>query len=191
MGNKLADLQDKLDQWQTANSSYLQEIKTAVTRLKTPQYFQIISYFTYSLNVSHDSDLDSICLGNFYIENLGNQPLEKPYICLKISEGAPFEFSGRYVYETSKLKRKTPDAWERINDQTNKEEYWLRPLGKQTLLPGDKLHFSNFQLKWLAKGSYSGSLMGFIYGDQVKEGRSALNQINISGTAKERGEEHE
>ena len=50
------------------------------------------------------------------------------------------------------------------------------------LNPSETLTFSNFQMKWLPESSYAGSIMGFTYGDEAKDGISSFNQINVNGT---------
>ncbi|WP_067724769.1 hypothetical protein [Oceanobacillus damuensis] len=181
---------EKIVELQEMNTSYLKKIKSLVTEKKALSDFQVICYFTYSLNIFHEQGNENYCLGSFHIQNLGGRPLTNPYICIKISPGSPFDFSGKYLYKDSKQKMRMTDAWERINDPMDKQEYWLKPVEKNVLNPSETLSFSNFQMRWLPESSYAGSIMGFTYGDEEKDGISSLNQINISGTIiKEGGNE--
>lgn len=163
------------------NTSYLEEIKTLITEEKTAEKFHVISYFTYSLNINHSRDQENFSLGTYHIQNVGEKPLSNPYICIKVSSDSPFKFSGKYLYKGSRQLAGMTNAWERLNDHQDQQEFWLKPAKKNILEPNETLSFSNFQVKWLPEPSYAGSIMGFTYGDEIKDGMSALNQINVSG----------
>lgn len=171
----------KVLEWKKKNDEYMEEIKKRIAQLKQTEGSKVISYFTYSTHFFHDSISESMILGSYHVQNLGGQPFSQPYICLKISPESPFHFSGKYVYKDSIQKMKMSGAWERINEATEKEEYWLRPSAKDSIEPGEILTFSNFQLKWTSEQKYSGSMMGFTYGEKDKNGIAALNNINVSG----------
>ncbi|MCP3030155.1 hypothetical protein LF817_02235 [Halobacillus sp. A1] len=167
---------------QSQTNAYLLEIKKLVTELSVSKKFNVISYFTYSLNISHDSELENMCIGSYHILNIGSQPITNPYICITLSEDAPFSFSGRYVYKDSKQSLKVKGGWERINEQENKKEFWLKPLDTNTIHPQETLSFTNFQIKWMPAETYGGSVLGFSYSDQLKDGLSAVNPINLNGS---------
>ena len=171
--------------------SYLNEVKTLVDELKEPDKLDVISYFTYSLNISHSPQEESLCLGSYHVRNMGRKPITNPYLCIKIPKESPFSFSGKYVYEHFKPSLKSGGEWERINDKTDKEEYWLRPLTKSTIEPNETLSFSNFQIKWSHTESYAGSIMAFTYSDQLKDGVAVINPINLNGTIHIQGDENE
>lgn len=175
------DVKGKLEKWHNMNIAYLQEINSLVKEIKITKNFQVICYFTYSLNISHMHNTENFCLGSFHIYNIGEKALQNPYICIKLSPNSSFEFSGKYLYKDSQQKMKLTNTWERINDPTDKNEFWLKPNKLQELNPLETLSFSDFQIKWSPVSSYASSVMGFTYGDELKEGISALNQINVSG----------
>ncbi len=175
----------KIAKWNDMNISFLKEINSLVQEIKVSKSLQIICYFTYSFNISHMRVNDNFCLGSFHMYNNGAKPLQNPYICIKLSSNSSFEFSGKYVYKDSKQKINLVDTWERINDPKDKQEYWLKPNNLQELNPLETLSFSDFQIKWSPESSYTGSVLGFVYGDELKEGISALNQINVSGQVDE------
>ncbi len=175
------EIREKFAELQEMNTSYLKEIKSLITEMKAPQNFQVICYFTYSLNVLHERGHENFSLGSFHIQNLGTRPLTNPYICIKLSPDSPFDFSGKYIYKDSKQKMRLTNAWERMNEPLDKQEYWLKPSEKRVLNPSETISFTNFQVKWIPESSYAGSIMGFTYGDEVKDGIGALNQINVSG----------
>jgi hypothetical protein len=182
--NNYDQLKQRVVQLNNETSFYLNEIKDRVSQMKQKQKMNMISYFTYSFRISYDKEQESLIIGTYHIHNIGNKLLTNPYICIKLSPDSPFTFSGKYVTKKTNLSMKTPGAWERINEQTDKDEYWLRPIGKQTLEPDQIISFPNFQIKWLPKESYSGSIMGFTYCDECKEGIPAVNQIYVNGTLK-------
>jgi hypothetical protein len=175
------ELKQKIIQINNETTSYLSEIKHLVSTIREKQKMNVISYFTYSLNISHSLEQESILIGTYHIHNLGNKLLSNPYICIKLSQDSPFSFSGKYLNKKTNLSM-TPDAWERLNDQTDKHEYWLKPINKKIIEPSEILSFPNFQVKWLPKEAYSGSIMGFIYCDEFKEGIPAINQIYVNGS---------
>lgn len=149
--------------------------------IKAPEKLNIISYFTYYSNIYHKIGAENFCLGSFHIYNIGEKPLTNPYICIKLSPSSCFEFSGKYLHKDTNQKVKLSNSWEKINDPADKQEYWLKPNNLQVLHPLETLSFSDFQIKWSPVSSYAGSILGFAYGDELKEGISALNQINLSG----------
>ncbi|MBM7573685.1 hypothetical protein [Aquibacillus albus] len=189
--HRVTDVRRKIADWQEMNASYLKEMKKLITEIKGPKDFQVISYFTYSLNIFHEQERENFCLGSYHIQNLGGKPLTNPYICIKVSSDSPFDFSGKYIYKESKQKVRLTNAWERINDPMDKQEFWLKPNDKLTLEPSETLSFSNFQVKWRPNSSYTGSILGFTYGDEINEGINALNQISINGTINKEDEEDE
>ncbi|KHF39863.1 hypothetical protein [Halalkalibacter okhensis] len=178
------ELKHKVEQLNRETDDYLKEMKTILSKVKQNQKLNMVSYFTYSFNISYNQEQESFIIGTYHIHNLGNKLLTNPYICIKLSPDAPFRFYGKYINKKTNLSMQTPDAWERINEQTDKNEYWLRPIAKQTLEPNHVISFPNFQIKWLSTESYSGSIMGFTYCDEFKEGIPAVNQIYVNGIYK-------
>ncbi|QDQ00977.1 hypothetical protein FOH38_11175 [Lysinibacillus fusiformis] len=175
------DAEQKVIELKGQTESYVSEIKKRLEELIIPDSVSMIGYFTSSLNISYDPEQESLCLGSFHVRNIGNQPLTNPYLCIKLPEDSPFSFSGRYVYEHFKQSLKGPTSWERINDRSSNEEFWLKPLGKTSIEPDETISFTNFQIKWAHNLSYSGTIMGFTYCDQLKEGVAVLNPINLNG----------
>ena len=173
------ELTSKIHAYHQQTQDYLKKMKELLQNVAPSKPF--ISYFTYSLSITHGSDDDNLCLGSFHIQNLSPNPINNPYLCIKISEGAPFSFSGRFVYDESKMPRRAQGGWKRLNEKDNKEEYWLKPLEQSIIPPGQTLTFNNFQVKWTAKDDYAGSITGFVYSEENKDGLAALNSINLNG----------
>ncbi|MEG0258685.1 MAG: hypothetical protein RR595_05170 [Lysinibacillus sp.] len=185
------DVEVKIGELTQQNKYYFDQMKKMINSLTISSDVSLISYFTTSLNISHDSEQESLCLGSYHIRNIGSQALTNPYLCIKLPENSPFMFSGRYVYEHFKQNLKGPGEWERIRDKANKEEYWLKPLGKTTIEPNETISFPNFQIRWSQNNSYAGSIIGIAYCDQVKGGISVLNPININGFSYMQEDENE
>lgn len=183
------DLRQKILDWQKENVSYLEEVKLLIQELKLMKSLQIICYFTASFQISHQKERENYAIGSFHIQNLGSQPLTNPHIGLKITATEDFDFSGKYVYPQSKQAMRLSNAWERINESSDKDEIWLKSIQKQTIEPGETLSFSNFQLKWIPDTDYSGMIDGITYGNELPEGIRSFNQININGKVSDKRKE--
>lgn len=163
----------------------LMEMKAEINRIMNEA--QLISYFTYSLNLSHGMNGENFCLGSYHIRNIGYKTITNPYICIHLPKDSPFSFTGKYVYPDKLQRLKNPNMWERMNDRENLEQFWLKPLEHQSIRPNETITFSNFQIKWTPTERYTGSIMGFTYSEAHQEGLAAINAINLSGTAWKEG----
>ena len=188
------EIQQKLIDWQEEQSSYLDQIKGLIQDLGVPEDLKIICYFASSFQLAHQEDRENYGIGSFHVQNVGNKALTNPHIGLKITANIDFQFSGKYLYQNSKQTRMLSNAWERINEPSDKDEIWLKSIQKQTIEPGETLTFSNFQIKWIPTDKYSGTIQGFTYGNELPNGVNALNQINLNGSVADRqqeGNQHE
>ncbi|WP_082393699.1 hypothetical protein [Bacillus sp. JCM 19034] len=167
-------------EWNHDTLTLLSQVKKTITALEEQKKQQIISYFTYSLNLANNDNEDHFIIGTYHIQNLSHTFITNPYICIKLDDESPLHFSGKYVYKPSHSTRQPKGAWEKINDHTNRFEYWLKPFYDQQIKPFGTLSFSNFQLKWNQSEPFSCNVMGFTYCDEYKDGVNALNQIFIS-----------
>lgn len=176
-------IEEKIQALKDQTNAYLHEMKQLVEGLRIPNSVSLISYFTSSFNISYDSEQESLCLGSYHIRNIGSEPVTNPYVCIQLPKDSPFYFSGRYVHEnfTPNLKTQGQYQWERFNDKSSTEEYWLRPVGKTIIEQNETISFTNFQIKWSHNLSYSGTIMGFTYCDQLTDGAAVLNPINLNG----------
>lgn len=184
-------IEEKIENLKNQTVAYISEIRQLIEGFSIVPSTNIISYFTASLNISHDTELESLCLGNYHIRNIGTETLTNIYFCIKLPEDSPFTFSGQYVYEHFSQNLKASSSWERMNDRANKEEFWLKPLNISSIKPNETITFPNFQLKWAHSASYAGTVTGVTYCDQMKEGVAALNPINLSGSGFKQEDEHE
>ncbi|MBM7603160.1 hypothetical protein JOC75_001130 [Metabacillus crassostreae] len=175
----------KIEQFEFETTSYIQEIKKLVSEAQHNNNVKIISYFTYSTNISHCKDKENLLIGTFHLQNIGNTVCTKPYICIKLKSDVPFHFSGKYISKKSNTALQPKETWERINNQTDPTEFWLMPVGKEIIAPSEKISFPNFQVKWTPEKTYSGGVMGYSYAEEFKDGIPAINQIHINGQMKD------
>lgn len=180
---QLLEVKEKLLRLNLQTSSYINEIKKLISeQVLLEKNTGLLSYFTYSLNISHHKDQESLLIGSYHIQNLSNQILTNLTICIQLSSESSFHFSGKYIHHSSKRPIQPQDAWQRINEQTNNSDFWLKPIEPSTIMPNEKIIFSNFQVKWLPTEAYAASILGFAYTDQYKEGIAAINPIYINGS---------
>ncbi|MGP4072098.1 hypothetical protein ACTWQB_06050 [Piscibacillus sp. B03] len=147
--------------------------------LKANSNPSIISYFAYSINYSHQGS-NNLIIGHFIIHNLGTKELKNPYLCLQLPESGVFQLTGKIVSTKQKQKVQV-GAWERFTEEGPSTTYWLRPVNQNKLAPGDKVTFSNFQIKWQSAEPYKGAILAYVYTDDMPDGLPALNSISVSG----------
>ena len=148
----------------------------------------VISYFTYSFLLTKGGDQKGIVIGNFVIHNIGSAALENPYICLKVTPKECAALSAKLGEDVQYDRRLNPlvmEPWQYIDENANKfveerGEFWLKPVRVAQIEPGQKLVFSNFQLKFAIRGAQTAYKMeGFFYCKQLQNGVRALNNIVV------------
>ncbi|WP_037986446.1 hypothetical protein [Thalassobacillus devorans] len=189
--DSLDELEEKITLLDKETKVYLKKITELVYKQQHKSNDLLISYFTYSLNINHTIGEESLCIGSYNIINLGSSTISSPYICIKLPAGSPFNLSGKILNKNSSNNINVPDAWKRINEQSDKEEFWLQPMNKKGIEPSGVLSFKNFQIRWTPEQSYKGTIMGFTYSENNREGKAAINSIDVNGTFRERREEGE
>ncbi|WP_044748090.1 hypothetical protein [Bacillus alveayuensis] len=166
----------------------LNEIKNTKEKVNNGQYVSVISYFTYSLLLPKTVEQNGTVIGNFVIHNTGSVPLETPFICLKVTPKERAMLSaklGEDVQYDRRLNLLVMEPWQYINEDANKiveekGEFWLKPIHISQIEPGQKLSFSNFQLKFeIREEQTTYKVEGFFYCKQLTNGVRALNNIVI------------
>lgn len=175
------EIEEKIKTLEHQTKFYVDEIKKRVEQITIGKKVNIMSYFTTSINISHNTEQESLCLGSYHIRNIGNQPITNPYFCIKLPEVSPFSFSGKYVYSQFQNNTSDPIVWERFNDIKKSDEFWLRPIDLIEIIPNETISFTNFQISWSNNKSYSGIITGITYCDEVHEGLEVVNPISLSG----------
>ena len=191
MNNRNSVVEEKINEIRRQTNSYLDEMFQVIANRKEAQRVDVISYFTSSLNISHEADVESLCLGSYHVLNIGNQPLHNPSICIQIPKDSPFSFSGKYVYEYFKQNVQSAPEWERFNETINPNEYWLRPLHKTVIEPNESIVFSDFQIRWSHDDAYEGSIVAAMFCDELVDGVVVVNPINLNGFSRSKEEQDE
>ncbi|MFC7785298.1 hypothetical protein ACFQWC_12440 [Rossellomorea sp. GCM10028870] len=189
MGKKnIEELTHLINQLNNENELYISKIKDLIQHNKMDASHSLISYFTYTFNISYHLEKEHMIIGTYHITNQGTEPITNPHICIKFSQEHPFQFSGKILSRTAKMPMKVPDAWDRMNNPEDKEEYWLKPSEDIIIQPGEKLSFSNFQLKWKSHLTFTATVNGYAYSDEINEGVASLNQISMITSGKKEDE---
>jgi hypothetical protein len=173
----------------------IQEIKERWRKAKEQEKKRIhhvnvsaISYFTYSFLLPKGGDQKGTVIGNFVIHNIGSAALENPFICLKVTPKECAVLSAKLGEDVQYDRRLNPlvmEPWQYIDENANKiveerGEFWLKPVRVSQIEPGQKLAFSNFQLKFaINEAQTSYKMEGFFYCKQLQNGIRALNNIVI------------
>lgn len=154
-----------------------------------------IAFFNYSVILPElSNDDEAIIVGNFTIRNIGNTPLSYPTICLKITpQQVAGKLAGKIRYRTNVkqtneiqiLEDAASEEWIFVDRNwqekvLEKGEYWLKPTHKSIIPPNEELHFSMFELALNIKEARTLKINGFAYFEQLTEGITALNTVQIT-----------
>ncbi len=129
--------------------------------------------------------------GHFSVLNEGTEPLHNPIICLSFSEPSLANLSGKINAEKRKRQDelvigqdREQESWRYVADtsaKTAKEtgQFWLQPLHLSTVEANQKLIFSDFEIMLPQQANEASSLIiqGFVYGEELSEGKKAENTI--------------
>ncbi|MYL50593.1 hypothetical protein GLV98_13930 [Halobacillus litoralis] len=152
--------------------------------------FHVFSYFNHSLKLSKNTGNPNLYIfGSFLIRNIGEQNLNRPYICLKMNHTKNISFSGKISPEDLLDRAFSPlpmQTWYYIDEKAEllahkKGEYWLQPLQFQQLPAGQSLSFANFMIRLdQTKLDSTFKVEGAVFGDELEEGLPALNKIQVN-----------
>jgi hypothetical protein len=191
MSDQLLDVEKKvraLERDIQAVKQTLNEIKKAKEQGKGIDQISVIPYFTYSLLLPKAEGQKGTVVGNFVIYNTGSVPLENPIICLKVMPKERAILSAKLGEDVQYDRRLNPlvmEPWQYINEDANKiveekGEFWLKPVHISKIEAGQKLSFSNFQIKFdISEEQTTYKVEGFFYCKQLQNGVRALNNIVI------------
>ncbi|AEH48285.1 hypothetical protein [Parageobacillus thermoglucosidasius] len=147
-----------------------------------------IAYFTYSFLLPKGDEQKGVVIGSFVIHNIGSAALETPVICLKVTPKECAVLSAKLGEDVQYDRRLNPlvmEPWQYIDENMKKMveergEFWIKPVRVSQIEPGQKLAFSNFQLKFdISRVQTSYKMEGFFYCKQLQNGIRALNNIVI------------
>jgi len=158
--------------------------------IKIEPVYSFQAHFTYS-TILPSSDEDTISvIGDFIIQNTGNQPLHDLILCLRITPKEAGKLSGKIIMNSKHKKDFHHDSpilqWEFLHDDWMKKvkttgEYWIKPFGKTNFSSNETIVFSGFEVK-LKKPENQNSVIidGFIYCKEIPKGNHALNNIAVN-----------
>ncbi|MDE5412684.1 hypothetical protein [Alkalihalobacterium chitinilyticum] len=149
------------------------------------------AFFNYSvvLPEMEEAEKEVLIIGNFIIENISQETLHTPVICIRLKPAESGKLGGKI--EGTLRNEMIVDAsnsmeWQHLNSERKERvkqsgEYWLKPIDCEELASGDKLFFSNFDLT-LKKPAEKNSVIieGFVYFNELRQGVGALNKIIIN-----------
>lgn len=149
------------------------------------------SYFNYSVILPEldEDEREVLIIGNFVIENTGDEILHTPIICIRIHPISSGKLGGKI--EATLRNEMIVDAsnsqeWQFISQERKDKlketgEYWLRPVESKELAPGEKLFFSNFDIKFTKPEEKNSVIVeGFVYFKEVQQGAPSLNKIIVN-----------
>lgn len=178
----MIEIKEKLEELNNQTNDFVGELKKLLP-INNP-YHQLspslLGYFSHSINVTSDEQGESILFGGFHIKNLSPNTISDIYICLRIDTANHYNFSGKFRSESSSLKSQAMQiTWERFNNSEDEKEHWFRLGEDKKLSPFETISFTDFQLTWENKDSFSCSIIGFVYSEYEKDGVPSFNTINL------------
>lgn len=176
-----SDIKDKLNQINKETTTYLNEIKQLISAKSHSKKPSIIGYFTHSTNVTNKAFEPNIILGNLKVLNIGQTTINNLVICLNMNFSSDYDFSGKYILENEKSPVISAPVFWALMEQKD-HVYWFKLLKEEPLNPGESVTFSDFNIRWQPKESYTSAVRGFIYCEEIQEGISVINPISLSGT---------
>lgn len=172
----LAKLKDELSQFEDDLQKTYDQFQTLVNRYQRPNH--VYCYFDSSLILDNEQQNTHLIIGNFYVNNMSNDPKNLPIILLKLECDGQFDFSGKY--KTTNQQNENPHfSWERIelDNFDSSTHYCFQPIELKEIVPKDQLSFQQFQIRFLKDATLS--VDGFVYFNGSNDGVKAINRIDI------------
>ncbi len=178
VNNDFHNLKEKLSQLDKETSIYLKELKQLLLMKDLDRTPSVIGYFTHSVNVTHSLSEPNFILGNLKIENIGQIPIHNLIVCLNMTISCSYDLSGKYILDEQPTGISMPYFWQLVEQKEH--EYWFKLVNKETLAPSETITFSDFMINWKSEESYTCGVRGFIYCEELQEGLTVINPINLS-----------
>ncbi|WP_026690153.1 hypothetical protein [Alteribacter aurantiacus] len=148
------------------------------------------AYFSYSTflpkeNEQQDNQIHVI--GHYVFENTGNQILHDPVFCFRTKPANRVHIGGKIrMNQTHDQTWMTPkEEWIYVQNDwkewvKTKGEHWLKPVHMDTIKPGEKATFSNFDMV-ISPGKQDEHVLieGFCYARELQKGIASVNTISI------------
>ncbi|MBM7096056.1 hypothetical protein JSY36_09840 [Bacillus sp. H-16] len=145
------------------------------------------SYSTFFPKQGEEQDNQIHAIGHFTFENTGNQILHDPVFCFRTKPANSVNIGGK-IRMTQALDHTwmTPkEEWVYVQNDwkewvKTKGEHWLKPVHIDTVKPGEKAIFSNFDMA-ISPGNKDDHILieGFCYARELQKGIASVNTISL------------
>ncbi|AXI39412.1 hypothetical protein CX649_07030 [Bacillaceae bacterium ZC4] len=148
--------------------------------------------FIHSIVLPHENGDPVTILGHAEIENITEQTLHHPVLCIKIHPHQHVQFSGKIIttkkQNENDFNYKTDSSmeWKYLHPDWRKQiqekgEYWLKPSEKMAIEPYEKISFEGFHIVFpLDDFDEALVIEGFVYCQEKKNGIPFENKIIIN-----------
>ena len=188
--HKVMQMEVELEEEKNQANTILKKAVAEAKQEKEEVNPSFMSYFSHSTILPSKDEQQVSIIGEYQLKNTGNVPLHDIIICLKVSPKEAGKLSGEIVMHKRKEPLHYEDTpflqWAFIHENWMDKiketgEYWLKPLGIDSLKPNESISFSQFDAK-LDKPAEKNAVIldGFIYCKEIPKGQRALNNIVIN-----------
>ncbi|OQM46640.1 hypothetical protein B6A27_05640 [Anoxybacillus sp. UARK-01] len=196
---KIAQLEQQMLSYEVAleeaerQIQHLKQLKYTEQEEKTvPAVTKAQAFFAYSLLLPETSEEEIIVIGDFVIQNIGNEPLSNLIVCIRSSPKRAGELSGKIATKPLPADSHASDAanetmlewtfaYEDWKEKIKEGEYWLKPTHMKKLMPNEELRFSHFEMRInQIEDIRSVVVNGFVYCNEIPRGLASLNHIIIN-----------
>ncbi len=200
-------LEQKILHYRSEVNKYKQQVEDLEKRLKvqksieTQRKSNIIekkqetitsanAYFSHSVFLPDKEDKEDEqihVVGHFTLENTGNQILHDPVFCFRTKPAERINIGGKI-----RLRQPLDQTWMAPKEEwiyvqndwrewvKTRGEHWLKPTHIDTIKPGEKAVFSNFDMTIIPIDEDEHLLVeGFCYTREMQKGISAANTISL------------
>ncbi|RZT23147.1 hypothetical protein [Fictibacillus sp. BK138] len=205
----LKNIQDELNEKDQQIDLYQQRIKSMEKRIninRSPEPFvdenkneheaksapsekkeekSCLSYFDYS--VIFTKEKTGFVRGNFYLENMGTETLDNPYICFRFQPAEASSLKGKIIslLTSPSQEEMSQSVWMFMDNEWALEakergEIWICPLRETKIKSGDKLTLDDFQIPIRSKIDENITVEAFVYFHKQNYRAKAVNHIAIN-----------
>ncbi|PYZ97752.1 hypothetical protein CR205_03935 [Alteribacter lacisalsi] len=195
-------LEQKILHYRSELSKYKHQVQELETRLSqkngkrqshsvtVPPVTAAKAYFSHSVFLPKNSEPEDSqihIIGHFTLENTGNQILHDPVFCFRAKPSNKIHIGGkiRFRQQLERTWIKPHEEWMYVQNDwkewvKTKGEHWLKPVHIDTVKPGEKAVFTNFDITADAADSDEHLLIeGFCYTREMQKGISSVNTISL------------
>ncbi|MFG6496349.1 hypothetical protein P8610_13365 [Fictibacillus sp. UD] len=152
---------------------------------KKKQGLNCMSYFDYS--VIYTKENNGFVRGSFYLENIGTEALENPYICFRFQPAETCALKGKIVslIASPSQDEMRQSIWMYMDNEwaekaKERGEMWICPLRETKFKTGDKLSLDDFQIPFKSTIDKNITVEAFVYFNKQNYRAKAVNHIAIN-----------